>query len=232
MNSNFETIGIIGALDEEVEGLIAECKLVNKSAMLGTTIYECKRGERDLVIARAGIGKVNAAICAQFLIDRFNCETIINVGVAGGIGEGVKINDIVISTDCVEHDFDGGEGVSIIPRMDTSVFVASKKLLEAAKSAAEDINGIDIHFGRIVSGDQFIDSAEKKNWLVKTFGALATEMEGAAIAHTCYVNKIPFLVIRSISDAADENAMQNFEGNVVKTADLTIDVVKGILDNI
>lgn len=229
MSTKFQKIGIIGALDEEVEGLKKCCKIGAVTDALGTSFAECEYGEYSLVIARAGIGKVNAAICAQFMIDKFGCDAIINVGVAGGIGKGVKINDIVVSTDCLEHDFDGGEGQSIIPRMDTSVFAADASLLEAAKGAKI---ATDLHFGRIVSGDQFIDSKEKGQQLVADFDALATEMEGAAIAHTCHVNSVPFLIIRSISDAADEEALDTFSANVVETADLTIDVVKGILANL
>lgn len=229
MSTKFQKIGIIGALDEEVEGLKKCCTVARVTDALSTSFAECVYGEYNLVIARAGIGKVNAAICAQYMIDNFGCDAIINVGVAGGIGKGVKINDVVVSTDCLEHDFDGGEGQSIIPRMDTSVFAADASLLAAAKGAKI---ATDLHFGRIVSGDQFIDSKEKGQQLVADFDALATEMEGAAIAHTCHVNSVPFLIIRSISDAADEEALDTFSANVVETADLTIDVVKGILANL
>ena len=207
-------LGIIGAMDEEVNKLkeqLDEC-LISKKA--GMDFYKGKMYGKDVVIVRSGIGKVNAAICTQILADDFNVDNIINTGIAGSLNDKINIGDIVLSTDTVEHDMDAvafGYNLGVIPRMDNSFFVADEKLRNIAKACCEEVlDGIEVFEGRVVSGDQFISDKKKKNWLVENFSGYCTEMEGAAIAHAAYLNNIPFLIIRAISDKADDSASMDY----------------------
>ncbi len=163
---------------------------------------------QEAVAVRAGIGKVNAALCAQALIDRYQPDAIVNVGVAGALDPTLRIAEAVIARDAVQHDFDTtffGDQLGQVNGMPELSFKADEKLslaLCAACAAAE----VSCRFGRIVSGDQFICAAEKKTWLAEQFGASCTEMEGAAIAQVCVLNGVPFSIMRSISDGAGNEA--------------------------
>ena len=208
-----KTIGIIGAMDEEIALMREASEVVAAKNILGMDFYISKYSGKNIVIVKSGIGKVNAAVCAQVLIDHFAVDCIINVGVAGAVNKNLKIGDIVISTDTVEHDMDAselGDPVGTIPRMDKSFFEADKELIEIAKRAAKNLDGCNVYTGRIASGDQFISNSQQKQRLNDLFGAYCAEMEGAAIGHTCYLNKLPFLIIRSISDNADGEAGVSF----------------------
>ena len=173
-----------------------------------------KLSGKEVVVVRSGIGKVNAAVCAQILVDRFGVDVIINTGIAGSLDAAIDIGDIVISTDAVEHDMDAstfGDPVGQIPQMDTFSFPADEKLVKLAKEVNEKANpDIRTWTGRIVSGDQFVSSSEKKEQLISLFDAKCTEMEGAAIAHTAYLNKISCVIIRAISDKADNSASVDY----------------------
>jgi adenosylhomocysteine nucleosidase len=223
--SNFKKIGIIGAMDEEIDPLIEE-ELVTE--IVETPVVKFYINDR-FVVARCGIGKVNAASCTQAMIDNFGVDVIINTGIAGAIGEGIAIGDIVVATDLIEHDFDAtGVGLDkgVIPRMETSVFRCDESLVECARVACGKVLTKEtFHIGRIVSGDEFVSKSERKAYLKNTFNALAAEMEGAAIAHVCYLNKIPFLVIRAMSDNASENANNEYEENDLASIDKTSQVL-------
>ena len=161
-----------------------------------------------------GIGKVNAAVCTQILVSEYNVSSVINVGVAGGIGKDIFPGDVVIAENLVQYDMDTtafGDPVGQIPRMDTFDFKCDEKLVETAKAACAEASDFKTFSGRIVSGDMFVASLDKIQWLEKEFQALACEMEGASIAHVCYLNNIPFVVIRSISDNANNGAHMDFE---------------------
>jgi len=208
-----KTIGIIGAMDEEIALMKEASQVVAAKNILGMDFYIAKYSEKNIVIVKSGIGKVNAAVCAQVLIDHFAVDCIINVGVAGAVNKKLKIGDIVISTDTVEHDMDAselGDPVGTIPRMDKSFFEADEELIKIAIKASESFENCNVYTGRIASGDQFISSSQQKQRLHDLFGAYCAEMEGAAIGHTCYLNKLPFLIIRSISDNADGEAGISF----------------------
>lgn len=207
-------IGIIGAMDIEVAKL---------KEMLGNTVSHQKAGMtfiegscygKDVVVVRSGIGKVNAGICAQILVDKFNVDCIINTGIAGSLSAQIDIGDIVLSEDTLHHDMDAsgfGYAVGVIPQMKESIFKGDKQLIELAKKCQENkIPNIKTHIGRVVSGDQFISDKDKKQWLVDTFHGYCTEMEGAAIAQTAYLNDVPFLIIRAISDKADDSATLDY----------------------
>ncbi|OUP66727.1 5'-methylthioadenosine/S-adenosylhomocysteine nucleosidase [Drancourtella sp. An177] len=207
-------LGIIGAMEEEVAELKRRMEIEEVSEVASMSFYRGKLEDKEVVIVRSGIGKVNAAVCAQILIDRFHVDTLINTGIAGSLDAQIDIGDMVISTDAVEHDMDAsafGDPVGQIPQMDTFSFPADEKLVKLAKEVNERINP-DIHTwtGRIVSGDQFVASSQVKERLVTLFGAKCTEMEGAAIAHTAYLNKISCVIIRAISDKADNSAEMDY----------------------
>ena len=207
--------GIIAAMSEELEILLKDMDLEDKKIKATMTFNKGKLWGKDVVAVVCGIGKVNAAICTQILASEYNVDKVINVGVAGGIGKEIYPGDIVIADNLVEHDMDTtafGDPHGQIPRMDTFDFKCDSALIEAAKKACAKLDG-DIHtfVGRIVSGDVFVADIEKIKWLEKEFSALSCEMEGASIAHTCYLNNIPFVVIRSISDNANNGAHMDFE---------------------
>ena len=171
-------------------------------------------GEHDVVAVVCGIGKVNAAVCTQILASEYNVSAVINVGVAGGIGKDIYPGDVVIAENLVQYDMDTtafGDPIGQIPRMDTFDFKCDEKLVETAKAACDEASNFKTFSGRIVSGDMFVASLDKIKWLEKEFGALACEMEGASIAHVCYLNNIPFVVVRSISDNANNGAHMDFE---------------------
>lgn len=203
-------LGIIGAMDEEVAKVKEQMQDVTVMSKASMEFYKGKVNGHPAVVVRSGIGKVNAAMCAQILVDEYQVDAIINTGIAGSLNASIDIGDIVLSTDALEHDMDAvafGYPVGQIPRMDTLSFEADAGLRGVAKAACEKVNpDVKVFEGRVVSGDQFISDKDKKQWLVDNFAGFCTEMEGAAIAHTAYLNKIPFLVIRAISDKADDSA--------------------------
>ncbi|WP_418222993.1 5'-methylthioadenosine/adenosylhomocysteine nucleosidase [Clostridium isatidis] len=208
------TFGIISAMTEELELLLKEMNIEEKITKANMTFYKGTLGDKNIIAVVCGIGKVNAAICSQILISEYKVSSIINVGVAGGIGKDIYPGDVVIGTDLVEHDMDTsafGDPVGQIPRLDTFSFKCDENLVKAALNAANEIKEINSFTGRIVSGDQFIANIDKIKWLSETFDAISCEMEGASIAHVCYLNNIPCVVIRSISDNANNGAHMDYE---------------------
>ena len=207
-------IGIIGAMEVEVASLKQAMNVKEEVSRASLDFIVGELFGCNVVVVRSGVGKVNAAICAQILVDVFGVDTIINTGIAGSLNAAINIGDIVLSTDALEHDMDAvafGYPVGVIPQMDTSVFVADAALRAAALAACQTVNpDISVFEGRIVTGDQFIADKQKKDWLVENFSGMCTEMEGAAIAHTAHNNKIPFLIIRAISDKADDSASEDY----------------------
>lgn len=207
-------IGIIGAMEEEVLSLADMMESVESTKIAGMIFKKGMLKGKETVVVRSGIGKVNAAVCTQILADIYHVDAVINTGVAGSLKNEINIGDIVISSDAVQHDMDAtgfGYALGVIPRMPVSVFTADKKLIEAAKAAcAEAVPEIGVFEGRVVSGDQFITDKDTKKRIVDNFDACCTEMEGAAIAQAAYLNEIPFLVIRAISDKADDSASMDY----------------------
>lgn len=225
-------IGIIGAMDEEVHIIKNQMQDVVVKSIASMEFYEGKLKGKEVVVVRCGIGKVNAAVCTQILADLFQVDAVINTGVAGSLRNEINIADIVLSTDTQQHDVDAtgfGYPVGVIPRMEQSIFKADEQLLAHAKEVCtEVIPEVGVHTGRIVSGDQFISDTEKKAWLTQNFDGYCTEMEGAAIAHTAFLNGIPFLIIRAISDKADHSAemtYQEFEELAIKN---TVKLINGL----
>lgn len=229
-------IGIIGAMEIEVEMLkkVTQVKALVESAGMSFVVGQLEG--QDIVLVTSGIGKVNAALCTQILVDKFDVTHVINTGVAGAIHEDLTFGDLVISTDLIEHDVDAtgfGYELGQIPRMEEWVFKADETLIQLAeKAASEEQISHQVVKGRIVSGDVFISSVEKKDFLANQFKAYAGEMEGAAIAHACYLNKVPFLILRAMSDKADGTAHENFEVFCQEAAVNSSNIVKNMLRNL
>lgn len=207
-------IGIIGAMDLEVEHLKGEMQISRIVDKAGMEFYTGTLKGVDVVIVRSGIGKVNAGLCAQILADVFQVTHIINTGVAGSLNAKLDIGDILISRDALYHDVDVrifGYQLGEVPQMGCREFKADKAMIEAAVSSCKEVNpDIHVEVGRILSGDQFISDKAKKETLIADFQGDCTEMEGAAIAHSTYLNKIPFVIIRAISDKADDSAEMDY----------------------
>jgi len=207
-------IGIIGAMELEVKELKSLLENVKTTSQAGMIFYEGNLNGSDVVIVRCGIGKVNAALCVQILTDVFHITHIINTGVAGSLNAKLDIGDILISQDAMYHDMDVtplGYAPGIIPQQDCSCFKADQKLIDLALSSCRTVNPeIQVLTGRVVSGDQFIAGKEIKDRLISVFHGDCAEMEGAAIAHGAYLNQIPFVIIRAISDKADDSAEMDY----------------------
>ena len=235
LGDNMKKIGIIGAMQEEIEALleIMSDKVKEKRGILD--FYTGSYDYVKIVVVRAGIGKVNAAMCTQSLIDNFAVDAVVNIGVAGAIGDELDIGDIVLSTYLVEHDFDCtafGYEKGVIPRLETSRFLADERLISLGYDMRDRFSDIKIYKGVIVSGDVFVSSKQLKEELSKNFSALCAEMEGASIAHVCCLNKVPFLVIRSMSDKADGDSPENFDEFVLDSAQNSLTLIKHILKEI
>lgn len=228
-----KTIGIIGAMDEEIDILKSKIEIISAKNIVGVDFYMGKMYGNNIVIVRSGIGKVNAAICTQVLIDMYGVDYIINTGVAGSIFKELEIGDVVVSDDLLYHDFDTtavGEALGVIPRMSCSFFKADEELIRIAREAGKIVLTTNkMHVNRIVSGDQFVASSDAKHNIWNNFKAYCVEMEGAAIAHTCFLNKIPFVVIRSISDKADSKANISYDTFVKSAAKKSSDIVEEMI---
>lgn len=207
-------IGIIGAMELEVETLKAKMTIAAIIKKAGMEFYEGVLNGANVVIVRSGIGKVNAALCVQILADKFDVTHIINTGIAGSLNAALDIGDILISKDALHHDVDAtifGYQPGEVPQLGVREFVADEALANLAKACCEAVNP-DIHaiIGRVVSGDQFISSKEVKEHLIADFRGDCAEMEGASIAHGAYLNQLPFVIIRAISDKADNSAEMDY----------------------
>ena len=228
-------LGIIGAMDIEMDGLKKEMDSPQIKAIAGMNFYKGKISGKEVVAVKCGIGKVNAAICTQVLADKFGVDAVVNTGVAGSLNNDIDICDIVVSTSAQEHDMDVsplGYDRGIIPDMDTSVFLADRNLIRLAKESANSAGlNVKVFEGKIVSGDQFIGTHEAKDILREKFNGDCTEMEGAAIAHAAHLNGIPFLVIRAISDKADGGAMMDYPEFERKAAENSVKLMKEIIKN-
>ena len=207
-------IGIIGAMELEVEELKSKMSVTNIIKKAGMEFYEGTLNGANVVIVRSGVGKVNAALCVQILADVFEVTHIINTGVAGSLNTKLDIGDILISKDAIHHDVDAtifGYQLGEVPQLGVREFPADETLANLAKASCEKVNP-DTHaiIGRVVSGDQFISSKDVKKGLIDHFQGDCTEMEGASIAHGAYLNNIPFVIIRAISDKADDSAEMDY----------------------
>ena len=231
-----KVIGIIGAMEEEVSMLKEKMTEVTVKEKAGMEFFHGMLKGHEAVVVRSGIGKVNAGICTQILVDDFHVDAVINTGIAGSLRAEINIGDIVLSTDTMQHDMDArefGYPAGQIPRMDTLAFPADEGLRKLAGEACRQVNPeIGVWEGRVVSGDQFVADKEKKEYILSISQGSCTEMEGAAVAHVCYIFEIPFLVIRAISDKADDDAKVDYPEFVKLAAKNSKTIIEGILERI
>ena len=206
-------LGIIGAMQVEVEILLSCLENKTEKTFAGSTFYEGSLEGLDVVIVQCGVGKVNAAICAQILCSCFGITHLVNTGIAGSLCADLDIGDLVVSTDAMYHDVDAvhfGYPMGKVPGMDTTEFPADKTMMDYAFAAAEAVNPGHTKLGRVASGDQFVAEKPLKEKIIAVTGGLCTEMEGAAIAQTAYRNQLPFVILRAISDKADDSAEMDY----------------------
>lgn len=207
--------GIIGAMDVEVEHLKQVMDITRKQTIAGQEYVSGRIGDCEVVVVQCGVGKVRAGMSVQVLNDLFQVTHIINTGVAGSLNNEINIGDIVISKDAVYHDVDAtnfGYRTGELPQSGMLYYPADKELQKKANDAVIHAAGDVRPFpGRIASGDQFIRSKDKKKWIRDTFGADCAEMEGCAIAQASYLNDLPFVIIRAISDKADESVSESYD---------------------
>ena len=201
-------LGIISAMNVELESIKELMVDIKKKSISNISFYQGKINNKEVVIAVCGIGKVFAAICAQTMILNYKVDAILNVGVGGSLSKKLDVASVCISTSLVQHDMDTsplGDPVGLISGINIVNIPADANIALNVKKILDKLN-INNEMGVIASGDQFINDKQKKNYIKRTFNAIACEMEGAAIAQVCYVNKVPFCVIRAISDNADGNS--------------------------
>ena len=206
-------LGIIGAMQVEVEILLAQMENKTSRTVAGSTFYEGTLEGLNAVIVQCGVGKVNAALCAQILRDCFGVTHLVNTGIAGSLCAELDIGDLVVSKDAMYHDFDCvhfGYPYGKVPGMDVISFPADGTMVGYAFAAAESVNPGHTKIGRVASGDQFVASKDVKEKIIANTQGLCTEMEGAAIAQTAYRNGVPFVILRAISDKADDSAEMDY----------------------
>ena len=223
-------IGIIGAMEQEVVRIKEKMQDVKITSRASMDFYEGTLEGKKVVVVRSGIGKVNAGMCTQILADVFGVEAVINTGIAGSLNNDVNIGDIVLSTDVLHHDMDAtgfGYEPAEIPLMGKKTFEADASLRSLIAETCREVNPeIGVFEGRVVSGDQFISDGDVKDRLVRMFAPYCTEMEGAAIAQAAWLNQIPFVIIRAISDKADGSAHMDYSEFEAKAIEHTVRLVE------
>ncbi len=229
--------GVIGAMESEVARLRGLLGGVSVTKQAGLTFYDGTLGAHRVVLVQSGIGKVNAARCTQLLIDKFTPDYIVNTGIAGGVGKGLAVADVVIGTELVQHDFDisvfghaRGYLATGVDHLNPTVFRSDAELVAAFRAAAEAVIGAErVKTGRIASGDQFISELSVKRDIAETFGAAAAEMEGCAIAQVAEYAGVPFVVVRAISDLADGDAADSSVDLEQMAADLSGSILEKLI---
>ena len=228
--------GIIGAMEEEVAQLKEKMTNITITRKAGMEFFDGILQGKKATVVRSGIGKVNAGCCTQILADLFSVDCVINTGIAGSLDAAIDIGDIVLCTDAVQHDMDAvafGYDLGVIPRMPVSFFAADENLRRTAKAVCERVNPeIKVHEGRVATGDQFIADKAKKDFIVSNFAAKCTEMEGAAIAQAAYNNNLPFLIIRAISDKADNSAQMDYPTFEKQAIEHTVKLMLALVEEI
>ena len=206
-------LGIIGAMAVEVELLKEKMENLSVTTHGGMAFYDGKLEGTDAVVVQCGVGKVNAAMCAQILCSVFGVTHLVNTGIAGSLCAELDIGDLVVSKDAMYHDFDCvhfGYEMGKVPGMDVVAFPADEAMIDSALRAAQEVNPGHCRIGRVASGDLFVADKGVKERIINRTGAICTEMEGAAIAHTAYRNGVPFVILRAISDKADDSAEMDY----------------------
>ena len=232
---SYHKIGLIGAMNEEIELLLGDLQQSKRSERAGITFYEGVFHGKEVVLCKSGVGKVNAAVTTQILIDTFGVDSILFTGVAGALHPDLNIGDIVVSTVCKQHDMDVralGFERGVIPYQERSTFEAAPDLVEKAREACERLFQGRYRLGAVLSGDQFVASRELVQELCETMDGACTEMEGAAVAQVCDMHRVPFVVIRSMSDRADGSAHVNFAEFTIQAAKHSYQIIDDILSHL
>lgn len=206
-------LGIIGAMAVEVAALKERMEDLTVSSQAGMEFCEGVLDGLPVVVVQCGVGKVNAAMCTQILCSCHGVTHLVNTGIAGSLSAELDIGDLVVSRDAMYHDFDCvhfGYEMGRVPGMDVAAFPADKMMMDYAFAAAEAVNPGHTKVGRVASGDLFVAEKTVKERIIEKTGAVCTEMEGAAIAQTAYRNGIPFVILRAISDKADDSAEMDY----------------------
>lgn len=228
-------IGIIGAMDVEVAHLKEVMQITNTTTVAKQEYCEGKIGDMDVVVVKCGVGKVRAGMSVQVLCDVFHVTHVLNTGVAGSLNNDINVGDVVVSTDAVFHDVNAtnfGYAIGEVPSLGKVFFEAEPYLRKLAKEAVEKAAPeVSVYEGRVTTGDQFICEKDKKNWIKDTFNAECVEMEGCAIAEAAYLNDIPFVIIRAISDKADEETVVSYEEFEGKAAVHCAKIVEYMISN-
>lgn len=225
-------VGIIGALDHEINGLKALMENSETDIVSSVEFYRGAINGADIVLAAAGVGKVNAAVCAQTMILKYSPDIIINIGAAGGLSKELGIGDIAIAEAVVEHDMDTtptGEPLGYIYGLERVEMPCSKKLTDMLEETVHMVGTVKSQRGVIASGDQFICTDEQRNKIIDNFGAVAAEMEGGSIGHVCMMNGVPFGVLRAISDGANDDAVMDYPTFAQMAADNSIKIMVELL---
>lgn len=235
------TFGIIGAMDPEIDALVAAMEDAVQEQAAGLTFHRGRIAGHNVVVVRCGVGKVCAALCAQLLIDRYQVGCLVSTGIAGGLKPGMAIGDFVVADDAVQHDFDltpFGYARAHLPVMGgardlPSRFPADKALTAAFRRAAEKVAAgrFRCHGGTVATGDVFVNHNDMKHALVRDFNAVAAEMEGGAIAQAACINGVPFVLVRAISDLADDETMVDYNAFEEEAADRSAHILLDILRN-
>jgi adenosylhomocysteine nucleosidase len=227
-------IGIIAAMDSEVRDIKSAMEDGIKIHHGGMTFFKGKLHQKEVIAVKSGVGKVNAAMCTQILIDIFKVNTIIHVGVAGAVHPDLEIGDIVISEDSCQYDMDArafGHPRGEIPNMDITFFKADPALIKLAVAAAQELDAT-YRVGRVMTADLGVDSNKLKEELREEFGGLCVEMEGAAVGQVAMLNQVPYLVIRSMSDKADSNLTddykENLEASIKNGVAMVLNMIQGV----
>lgn len=230
----FNKIGIIGAMSEEIELLHKHVDVASQVTKAGITYFEGTLHGKAVIYCKSGVGKVNAAVCTQLLLD-LGADCVLFTGVAGAVDPQLNIGDIVISTSCIQHDMDCsplGFARGTIPFHARSEFSADERLVELASAASDRLFPGRSLKGKVLSGDQFIASRETVKLLHETMQGACAEMEGASVAQVCDMNEIPFVIIRSMSDKADGSAHVNFSEFTVTASNNSYQIIDDIVRHI
>ncbi len=229
-------IGIIGAMEEEVTALknMMQVTRIDQKASMVFVVGQLLG--KDVVVVRSGVCKVNAAVCTQILSDDYHVDVVINTGIAGSLNAAIDIGDIVVSKDALQHDVNAvvfGYEPGEIPQMKKRTFDADPGLRQLIVETCRRVNpDIHVHEGRVVSGDQFISDDDRKAEIKAVFEGDCTEMEGCAIAQAAWLNGIPFVIIRAISDKADGSAQMDYNEFEAKAIEHTVRLLEAVIPEI
>ncbi|WP_350343357.1 5'-methylthioadenosine/adenosylhomocysteine nucleosidase [Proteinivorax tanatarense] len=229
-------LAVMGAMEEEIALFREAMDDVDKNQKAGLTFYKGEIDNKKIILVHCGIGKVNAAICTQILIDDFGVDNIIFTGVAGALSANLNVLDVVVSTDCIQHDLNVGAfgyEAGTVPRLNKKEFAADDALVKLALKSAKNIENFpQIVSGRILSGDEFIADKQRALHLADKFSGHCVEMEGAAVAQASYLNDVSFVIIRAMSDKADGTADVDFPKFVQQAANNSLALVREMLKHL